>query len=545
MNCDTGARLLGSASRGMPRVRTTRALAQRIDLTYFKRPHPLRTARTALVVLCCAAALIWWAVAGTRGHHQMYSPGPLWAVHAMGAERCEVCHDGNGKGRFLRSVSDAACLRCHDGSIHHPNQLRLIATGADGQAHAAQCSTCHIEHRGHDALIGASDLHCLQCHADLSAHSRRPPRVQSRVTAFDTADHPHFGRSLTPRGQPVDPAHWVDPTVLWFNHKVHMSKVPPPAGLAENCTKCHVPLRTAEATTQPAPGDYAGDGRYMQPVSYMASCSASDCHPISMRSLRPDLSPLVAEGSLPHADLDTVRSAVERYLRSALAAGKFQGPSAAPAPAGASRLPGRRPAPRPAGKQDISKAEWVRQNARFLLDRINSDRPPSFPRYAGAIPDIDSIPAAGEPPAIGDSSLVDLYVAYVALNQCNKCHRVEGDFPSLTAGPVGRPLRTSPTGISTSPRRWFVHSTFDHRSHRNLSCTSCHARAPESEKTSDVLSPDIAWTGSHSARVSCTDCHHKPFAGSLGAASNCITCHVFHDRSEEPAAGPAERLSHE
>ena len=43
----------------MPRVRTTKALAQRIDLNYFKRPIPLRRWRFWLIVLLPLASFLW------------------------------------------------------------------------------------------------------------------------------------------------------------------------------------------------------------------------------------------------------------------------------------------------------------------------------------------------------------------------------------------------------------------------------------------------------------------------------------------------------
>jgi len=54
---------------------TTKKLAQRIDLSYFKRPHPFRRLRLILSVAAPLAAILWlgW-YAFTRDNH-VYSGG--------------------------------------------------------------------------------------------------------------------------------------------------------------------------------------------------------------------------------------------------------------------------------------------------------------------------------------------------------------------------------------------------------------------------------------------------------------------------------------
>ena len=59
----------------MPRTRTTKKLAQRIDLEYFKRPSPLRHWRFLLSVALPAAALLWLAWYGVRADRRVYSAG--------------------------------------------------------------------------------------------------------------------------------------------------------------------------------------------------------------------------------------------------------------------------------------------------------------------------------------------------------------------------------------------------------------------------------------------------------------------------------------
>lgn len=69
------------------------------------------------------------------------------------------------------------------------------------------------------------------------------------------------------------------------------------------------------------------------------------------------------------------------------------------------------------------------------------------------------------------------------------------------------------------PSRWYGASTFSHGAHEEILCTSCHAAATNSEKTTDVLLPKVK---------DCQACHiHSPKDGFV--PSECILCHSFHD----------------
>ena len=59
---------------------------------------------------------------------------------------------------------------------------------------------------------------------------------------------------------------------------------------------------------------------------------------------------------------------------------------------------------------------------------------------------------------------------------------------------------------------------FDHAAHISETCVSCHARAPESKKASDILVPGI---------TRCRECHGGTDT-SAKVASDCLMCHPFH-----------------
>ena len=123
----------------MPRVRTTKALAKRIDLQYFTRRDLFRKWRLWLSVALPVIAVTWIVISRTSGNQNIYSKGPLSSAHAVLTQNCQVCHvrDTN----FRVHVPDTACLACHDAPVHNQRQTFTPA-----------CSSCHVEHVGQTRL---------------------------------------------------------------------------------------------------------------------------------------------------------------------------------------------------------------------------------------------------------------------------------------------------------------------------------------------------------------------------------------------------------
>ena len=57
------------------------------------------------------------------------------------------------------------------------NKAELIMAVKDpkhvGGAVTRQCVSCHIEHRGHEAMAGTSDQHCITCHENIDRALQR------------------------------------------------------------------------------------------------------------------------------------------------------------------------------------------------------------------------------------------------------------------------------------------------------------------------------------------------------------------------------------
>jgi predicted CXXCH cytochrome family protein len=495
--------------------RKTKAVAQRIDLSYISQPSPLRTLRRVLVIVCALAAAAWGGFALIAKSERIYNPGAVAAVHASFESECWRCHDGGRMAggrmattaptgetshwKFSKSVSDAACLHCHQGAIHADKQISLVSTKDGKPAMSSDCVACHIEHKGDAAMAGMSDALCLRCHENLSANvAGGSTAMAASVRAFDEPPaHPPFGRALKQGGERL-----VDPTPLKFNHKKHLVDINQNLG---DCSTCHRLSGT-------------GARRIMQPVSFEAHCRS--CHPLSLATNLPEV---------PHERMEIVRlftSNVPALFAQRLAT--MTPEEKEKALAGPKGPPGRTP-------PKLTEAAWIDKQLKELLENKVASSPaatqPAYQAIAGL-----------EPATVKNSAALELYAAYGMAASCSYCHSVQG-VPAAVAKSAGELLQTQPTGLTfargagptTRPafehpaataegRRWFTSSVFGHDAHRGMKCVECHAMVKDSTLTSDVLLPDAA---------KCVDCHHPGGRGNLAASNNCVTCHVYHDRAKE------------
>ena len=435
------------------RTRTAKKLAQRIDLNYFKRPHPLRRWRTILSIAAPALGLLWLGGMAAAGSRAPYSSGPVSSAHAFAEQRCEVCHVRDTS--FRAHVGDNACLTCHDGPAHPPSRQAATSLGPDasaGQAppsnqaatslktdasarqvpashseNAAACASCHREHQGRVALADTSDGFCLECHEG----SRRTASNAAAVAGFPDG-HPPFSTAA---------AGVKDPGTIEFNHEVHAkADLRGPNGPEKlDCATCHQP-ELARAATR-ARSTMTG---LMQPMTYEQQCAR--CHPLYFDER--------IDQAAPHDEPRVVRAFVERALREHIA-----------------KHPG-----------DLTK-----------LDEPARRVPLNFPRPA-------------EPPARTPQEWVTRRTARAERllwgKACAECHQV-----SRPAGGEQVPA-IAPAAIRTE---WLEKAAFDHTPHLMVRCESCHA-AEKSRNTSDVLLPSVETCATchapgKGASTACAECH--------------------------------------
>jgi predicted CXXCH cytochrome family protein len=494
----------------MPGERKTKIIGKRIDLSYHRQPSPMRTLRRLMVIVCGLAAALWGGWALFARSERIYNPGPVAAVHAMFENNCATCHDGGSdgaaaggsSGKFLKTVSDAACLNCHNGAIHSDKQISLASLTNGKPAMSSNCTTCHVEHKGHEALAGTSDLLCTRCHDNLNGNvAGGKTDLQASVKTFDSAPaHPPFGRALR---QGAD-AKLVDPTPLKFNHKKHLAEINPTVG---DCSTCHHVSNT-------------GDRHIMQPVSYDANCKS--CHPLSLAPGLPEV---------PHEPMEIVRlytAGVPSLFSQRLAAMTPEEKEKALTITTEKKV-GLRTVKE---TKKVTEAEWLEAQAKDLVEKkVAASAVANMPEYK-AIENLD--------PSTKNAAALELYTAYGMTTSCTYCHTVTGAPPAVAKSgtdllhtlPTGyHPAKASPTTTPTTRplatpegRRWFTASVFDHDSHRSMTCVDCHSPVMTSTLTSDVLLPQIQ---------TCTACHHNGGRDHMAAINNCVSCHIYHDRDKQ------------
>lgn len=268
----------------MARERTTKEIAERIDLNYFKRPHPMRVRLRQAVIAAALLAALWLVVETTRGREQVYLPGPVSVSHKMFESDCRQCHAPARQSVYWRRVSDQACLRCHDAPVHHATQT-----------FAPSCASCHVEHQGDITLTRMSDRHCTQCHATLKTTGTAPHAAACLVaghTIEPTVDH--FSRRHPEFA--VLRAHVPDPARIKLNHQVHLK--PDLKQLDRIKDRSHVIVRDGRATLACSYCHQPDSRRAsMQPINYEKHCM--ECHRLEFTARMPGV-------VVPHEKVEVV-----------------------------------------------------------------------------------------------------------------------------------------------------------------------------------------------------------------------------------------------
>ena len=266
-------------------------------------------------------------------------------------------------------------------------------------------------------MAAIDDAHCTSCHAQLPNHTKGgATELQKTITTFAAGGaHPPFGRTFRDKSGAI-----VDPTVLKFNHALHLF------GLGDqskslSCATCHSssdanplsypPLAKKDATPtqtdRDAPLSWGNERNraYMRPIRYASHCAA--CHPLNLYAG----GPVVAHTDLPlvRAQLTDVKRLIAQQLASAAAT--TEPASAEPALPGAEQK----------DPVDAALETLDGEVSRKLPADHKSEHPSTQP------------------------ALLEYYVARVGsgANSCFLCHVVEGDSLAAPAGgPSTRPVRT-------------------------------------------------------------------------------------------------------
>jgi hypothetical protein len=448
------------------RTRTTKKLAQRIDLNYFKRPTPFKRAKTLLSIGVPLVALGWLAWHGLARDSRVYSSGRMSEAHAVLERQCAACHVEKA-GEFSANAADSACLACHDGPAHHENQIASAAPS---------CATCHAEHRGRIQLTAASEQSCAECHGRLKVAGGQV-HYAARIYSLEDG-HPEFA-SLREGAK--------DPGTIKLNHAIHMKSIrqgPNGPIVQLECGDCHRPeavnavWRYEDAAYVVSDASYPDEaptamphdvlsrprpptGREtMMPVRFATACAG--CHLLTFDKR--------FDEGVPHGKTEIVHAFVVTKFQAYIVTH--------PAELSVVREPKRdlTGKPIPPDVRVLTPAKWVAERT-----------------------------AAAE--------------ELLWRKTCKQCHAYSAQEQTVQVATKFGVVESVVPTITDSrvTAKWFPHARFDHDAHRGFSCVSCHSKALTSTETSDVLVPGIA---------TCKACHAP---GPEHAESRCFECHTYHD----------------
>ena len=479
----------------MARTRTTKKLAQRIDLNYFKRATPFKRAKFWLIVIVPLLAMAWIASRVSSKDSLIYSSGRMSEAHAVLEKECATCHIRQADF-FSARVTDTGCLACHDGPAHHTARLTI------------RCAECHTEHQGRVSLSQVSERSCVECHGDLQAVDGSSHYANNIKTFSD--GHPEF--AVLRAGQ-------HDLSTLKLNHALHMKAIrrgPRGPMVQLECGDCH---RTAAASMEWNYSDpaFAGNlavpatkedlrvtatgalgarshfsGReLMAPVKFEKACSG--CHALSFDKR--------FEQGVPHDKPEIVHAFLISTFRTYIAT-----------------HPG--------------ELREVQDPNRILSEGLVTPRRQTLTAQQWVM----------ERTAVAEELLWR--------KTCAQCHIVTGagtaqvgigrwtpepaDSATGREKPSAQPQEMREADLPRLPQiagsqvteRWLPHSKFDHDGHRGFSCVSCHEKALLSTESSEILIPGIQ---------SCQTCHAP---GPGYAESRCYECHTYHDWSKRREIAP-------
>ena len=436
----------------MPRARTTKARAQRIDLNYFKRPIPLRRWRWWLCLLLPLASFVWigWKLAGRDW--RPYSSGQLSSAHALLTDDCATCHLPS-KTAYREHSSEKACFACHDGPAHRANQVA---------ADVPECGACHMEHRGRVRLASTPDASCSSCHSDLKT-TGAPATVVRFISTFNT-NHPDMAIFREKR---------KDPGTIRVNHSVHMKPnlLGPHGAVQLECADCHKQLVAA------ARGDWKYGTSQVSPAAPVAPVSTPAPIPTAMKSdlYAPD--PAHALMSLP------------KFAESCAACHLLQ-------------FDPRLPDQVPHDKTDVVHAFVVKKFEAYI-----AAHPEELREGGGEVRRIPTQPAPAGARVVTPSQWVAERTQEAEKllwgKTCHQCHVLTpAEAPALP--------KVEPANYTS---RWLPKARFDHDAHRGFSCASCHPKGLTSKDTADILIPQIATCktchapGNAQVESRCFECH--------------------------------------
>ncbi len=417
--------------------------------------------------------------------NQHWLAGELSSAHANLVEDCRDCH----VKPFTR-VKDEDCLACHDEMRNHaePTSLhkaRPIRTGA-GKWLATiraglyipegRCGSCHFEHNGAVGVLPSGSQLCVECHATMD----------NRFTDTALVNVANFGR----RHPEFKPQVIFDPQLGAASvRRISLVDRPKENNGLEFPHDFHLKdeevMRKLETLPAPLRIRYGDDLDCID--CHQADVAGALIKPIEMERHCSDCHSLAFATSqntvrtLPHGEPAEVRQTLEDFYL-AQATQFLMGETPA-------NILDRQLSAEARARRDRLRGRAIadaKRNAKAMIERLFSEE-----------------------------------------GICTKCHKHED--------PATRAARASDIMPEFTPVRltteYFPMAHFNHAAHETgeIDCSTCH-RAEHSSRTDDILMPSI---------TVCRACHDDT-SGRTGVASDCLTCHGYHqDDKAAPLMNPA------
>jgi decaheme cytochrome c component MtrC/MtrF-like protein len=475
------------------RTRTTKKVAQRINLNYFKRATPLKRAKLWLSVLLPVVALGWIAWMGFARDSRVYSSGRLSGSHAVFEKECAACHVQTAEA-FAAKAEKKACLDCHDGPAHHPVRVAEL-----------ECRACHVEHQGRVNLSAARNQACATCHADLRA-AGGTSNFSNNIHSLEDG-HPEF---LALRDNARDPG------TIKLNHALHMKPIKKSANGPEVqllCGDCHrtaavkaawpyADAKYVNATTAysekdellPIKAETMAERRprtereLMAPPQFATACAS--CHLLTFDKR--------FDESVPHDKPEVVHAFMVKKFTEYI--------SAHPNELREVSDPERKMTGRPAGPavRLLTLSEWIAEKTMVAEELL-------WHKTCAQCHTVSTSP---------------LYDTFLARWSAGSDKAAGAAMAGIAAPAESLKLPVPTVAGSKTTQKWLPHAKFDHDAHRGFRCESCHAKALKSTETSDVLIPGIA---------NCRTCHAP---GPDHAEARCFECHTYHDWAKRKEVTP-------
>jgi hypothetical protein len=383
--------------------------------------------------------------------------GELHHTHAFTGNDCQYCHT-----EPFTPVRDEDCLTCHLSVNHH------FDTELHGRDYKIgnQCSDCHKEHSGIDAITRLDQAVCTVCHEDLEAVGLES-EILRPATDF-LLDHPTFRVSMM---EMLEDGKWEtarydvwddemeETSNLIFPHDLHLDTqgIDSPDGtIVMECSDCHISEK---------------GGLKMLTVTMEQHCS--NCHQLTFDPATPDR-------VVPHGSPSELMQHLQGYYAYQFLNRNADEPAVVDLELPSVQRKARRP-----GKP---------KNRRPITEFIPEES--------------DSVPMTTQARTYVETRVNEAAANLFERQTCTICHEIIRDDSKAM------PWYVKPVKLTDD---WFPMAEFSHDSHKNMQCIGCH-EAEYSDVAEDVLMPDIG---------SCRACHGGEHAENR-LQSTCISCHQFH-----------------